>query len=131
MSEHLLLSASDFVSLEELSKMYKARKFSKTSESKGKSISFEVAVDCLLDTINSARDQGKSTRYEVIANLMRSSPNYDYEGNIQNQNGSGNFSSFSKFVDAVEEVGKIKTETVEGFKELFLIEEDPLGVNNY
>lgn len=126
-SEHLLLSANDFISLEEISKMYKSHKFSKISEFKGKAISFEEAIKCLHEAITFARENGKSTRYPVIDTLMRSSANIDYKGasHVQTPDNSGTFSSFTKFIDTVEEAGKIKTETIEGFNEIFLIEEDP------
>ncbi len=124
-SEHLLLSASDFISLEELSKMFKSSKFAPPKKSEGKALSFEDGVNCLIDTIQEARDQGKSTRLEIIANLMRSSSKYDYEGTVTKPDDSKLFSSFTKFVDEVERQGKVKTEMNEGFKELFLIDENP------
>ncbi|MFX1569003.1 MAG: NYN domain-containing protein, partial [Promethearchaeota archaeon] len=129
-SEHLLLSADDFLSLEELSKMYKTRDFSKlvSPKKKEKTIPFDTAVDWLIETIKFAREQGKTTRRALIDNLMRSSPNFDYKGAsmVQDPNDKTNaFNSFSKFVSTAEEKGKIKTEIVEGFMEIFLPDEDP------
>jgi len=129
-SEHLLLSADDFLSLEELSKMYKARDFSKiiTLKKKEKPIPFDTAVDWVIETVKLAREQGKTTRRALIDNLMRSSPNFDYKGasTVQDPNDkTKTFNSFSKFVAAAEEKGKIKTEIIEGFMEIFLPEEDP------
>ena len=75
-----------------------------------------------------ARENSKTTRRGVIDNLMRSSPNFDYKGATMVQkpdDKAKTFSSFSKFVVAVEEIGKVKTEIIEGFMEIFLPEEDP------
>lgn len=126
-SEHLILSANNFVSFEELSKMHKARKFSKTIISKEKSISFKEAINCLIEVISNAREQGKSTRLAIIDNFMRSSTSYNYNGasSVQKPDKKETFSSFSKFIKAAEEAGKIKTDTIEGFTEIFLLEEDP------
>lgn len=129
-SEHLLLSADDFLSLEELSKMYKARDFSKITKPKKKEkpIPFDVAVDWLIETVKLARENSKTTRRALIDNLMRSSPNFDYKGASMVQvpdDKTKTFNSFSKFVAAAEEKGKIKTEVIEGFMEIFLPEEDP------
>ena len=126
-SEHLLLSADDFVSLEELSKMYKSRSFSKYIKSTNDVMSFNRATECLLYTISNVRDQGKSTRELAVDNLMRSQANFDYKGakSVLKPDNSGNFSSFSKFIIEAEKQGKIKLATIEGFSEIFLIDEDP------
>ncbi len=126
-SEHLLLSADDFISLEELSKMYKARGFIKKKITEEKTSSFEDAIQCLLHSIASIRELGKSTRFGMIDNFMRSSPDFDYRGAkyVLKPDKSETFSTFSKFIDAAEKKKKIKTETIEGFKEIFLLEENP------
>ncbi|KKM77842.1 hypothetical protein LCGC14_1365930 [marine sediment metagenome] len=129
-SEHLLLSADDFISLEELSKMYKSRNFSKSTKpkKKEKAISFNKAVKWLKDTVKLARLQSKTTRLALIDNFMRSSQNFDYKGSsvVQQPNDkSSTFSSFTKFITEAEKQGKIKTEIIEGFMEIFLIEENP------
>lgn len=129
-SEHLLLSADDFLSLEELSKMYKARDFSKiaTPKQKEKPIPFDTAVDWLIQIVKFAREQGKTTRRALVDSLMRSSQDFDYKGATMVQrpdDKAKTFSSFSKFVIAAEEKGKIKTDIIEGFMEIFLPEEDP------
>ena len=129
-SEHLLLSADDFLSLEELSKMYIARDFSKiiTPKKKEKSTPFDTAVEWLIETVKLARESGKTTRRALIDNLMRSSPSFDYKGATMVQrpdDTAKTFNSFSKFIVAAEDKGKIKTEISEGFMEIFLPEEDP------
>ncbi len=129
-SEHLLLSADDFISLEELSKMYKSRNFSKLTKlkKKEKAISFDKAVKWLKETVKLAREQSKTTRLALIDNLMRSTQNFDYKGAsvVQQPNDkSSTFSSFTKFITEAEKLGKIKTEIIEGFTEIFLIEENP------
>ncbi|MBA7656398.1 hypothetical protein ES703_64322 [subsurface metagenome] len=129
-SEHLLLSADDFLSLEELSKMYKARDFSKitTPKKKEEPTPFDTAVEWLIDTVKLARENSKTTRRAVVDSLMRSSPSFDYKGATMVQrpdDKTKTFNSFSKFVVAVEDKGKIKTEIIEDFMEIFLPEEDP------
>lgn len=129
-SEHLLLSANEFLSLEELSKMYKAQDFSKETKpkKKEKAILFDTAINWLIESVNLAREKGKTTRFEVVDNLMRSSPNFDYKGATMVQRSDDKaktFNSFTKFITAAEEKGKIKTEIVEGFNEIFLLDEDP------
>jgi uncharacterized protein (TIGR00288 family) len=129
-SEHLLLSADDYLSLEELSKMYKARDFSKILKPKKeeKAIPFNKAVKWLIETVKLAREKGKTTRLALVDNLMRSSQSFDYKGasiiQIPNDK-TQTFTSFSKFVTEAEKQSKIKTEIIEGFTEIFLPEEDP------
>ncbi len=82
----------------------------------------------LIVTVKFARENSKTTRRAVIDNLMRSSPNFDYKGATMVQrpdDKTKTFSTFSKFIVAAEEKGKIKTEIIEGFMEIFLPEEDP------
>ena len=126
-SEHLLLSADTFISLGELSKKVLTRALSKeTIETE--LLSFDEGVECLLEAINGARNQDKTTRFALIDQLMRSSSNFNYTGakySIQKPDESGTFPSFSEFIDAVETAGRIKTQTVEGFKEIYLPDENP------
>lgn len=127
-SEHLLLSANKFISLEELSKMVLTRAFSKTAAIETKLLTFEEGIDCLLEAVSAVRDQGKTTLFPLIDTFMRSSQKYDYRGakhSIQRPNGPGTFSAFGEFITAAEQTGKIRTHTSEGFKEIFLPEEDP------
>ncbi len=129
-SEHLLMSADNFVSLEEISKKYHevVEIDIQTKETEEKvSLDFDVAVDYLIQTIKKIRDQGKSTRFGVVDNYMRSSQDFNYNGatSVQQPDTSGNFKSFTKFIDTVENANEIKTDTIEGFKEIFLIEENP------
>lgn len=126
-SEHLLLSADTFISLEELSKKVLQRALSKEAI-EPELLSFDEGVACLLEALNEARNQDKTSRYSLIDQLMRSSSKYNYTGvksSIQKPDGSGTFASFSDFIDAIEGTGKIKTQTVEGFKEIYLPEENP------
>ncbi|MFX1536868.1 MAG: NYN domain-containing protein [Promethearchaeota archaeon] len=117
-SDHLMMSASGFVSLEELSKLY--------IDQEPEILDFEDSIKCLSKAIGSARGQGKSSRFEVIDALMRGDEEYNYKGaSSVKKSDSEVFRSFSEFIAAVEEAGKIKTQTIEGFKELFLPEEDP------
>ena len=127
-SEHLLLSANDFVPLEQLSKMNLTTGLSKISFTESKLLSFDEGVECLLEAITAARAAGKTTRFPVIDGLMRSSPNYNYIGakkSIQKPDESGTFSSFGDFIEVAEAADKVKSYTIEGFQELFLPEENP------
>jgi len=126
-SEHLLMSADDFVSLEEISKKYNEVNVQTSEIEEIIALKFDMAVDYLIQTIEKIRDQGKSTRYGVVDNYMRSSQDFNYNGasSVLLPDKSGTFKSFTKFIEIVEEVGKIKTETIEGFKEIFLIKENP------
>ena len=135
-SEHLLLSADHFVSLEEFSKLDTLEEElpeietplkKSSSKKKIQKITYDDAVNCLIEVISEARDQNKSSRFNTIDNLMRANQNYDYRGvsSIIPPTGVKNFKTFTQFIEKVEEMGKIKFETIEGFKELFLIEEDP------
>jgi len=126
-SEHLLMSADKFISLEEISKKFNQEDVQTSETEEILNLEFDNAVKYLIQTIEKIRDQGKSTRYGVVDNYMRSSLEYSYNGasSVLLPNKTGTFKSFSKFIEKVEEAGKIKTETIEGFKEIFLIEENP------
>jgi uncharacterized protein (TIGR00288 family) len=127
-SEHLIESADDFISLEELAEMEEKKQYSITPDAiPQESISFEDAVKCLIEVISANRAVGNSSRFLTVDNLMRSNSRYKYRGakSVRLPEGSGVFSTFTKFIDRVEKEKKIKSEIVEGFRELFLIEEDP------
>lgn len=132
-SEHLLMSADDFISLEEISKKYNENGIQIDEEQEIKPLKFGLAVDFLIQTIKKIRDQGKSTRYGVVDNYMRSSQDFNYNGAsyIQKPDQSGMFKSFTQYIETVEKLGKVKTETIEGFKEIFLIEENPLEESEF
>lgn len=128
-SEHLLLSADHFVSLEEFSKMdlQESTEENHSHSKKHRTIKFNDAIKCLIEVITNARDQTKSTRFNTIDNLMRSHPEFNYFGvkSIKPLEDGEVFSSFKKFIQKVESMGLIKSETVGGFKEIFLMEENP------
>lgn len=132
-SEHLLMSADDFISLEEISKKYNENGIQINKEKDVKPLKFDLAVDFLIQTIKKIRDQGKSTRYGVVDNYMRSSQDFNYNGAsyVQKPDQSGMFKSFTQYIETVEKLGKVKTETIEGFKEIFLIEENPLEESEF
>lgn len=124
-SEHLLLSADEFIDMEELNSDDQSVDMDSEVASSQK-ISYENAVNYLIETINDARLKQKSTRIETIASLMRMNPQIPYQeiSSIVKDDGT-NFASFGAFVRAAEKEGKVKVETIEGFKEIFLPEEDP------
>ncbi|WP_299491911.1 NYN domain-containing protein [Acaryochloris sp. IP29b_bin.137] len=123
-SNQLLLSADEFIDLEKLDtsdseETAPTRRLSPT-------ISYEDAVACLLAAINLARDQGKSTRFGAIDRLMRANIQYTYAGVASiTRTDAAPFTNFSAFVDAAAHTGQVQIKTLEGFKELFLPEEDP------
>jgi hypothetical protein len=130
-SEHLMLSADEFVSVSELLRTEAAAGMDepiaqRDPENPGpQPISYEEAVRCLLDTVEAALAQGKSTRMETVGRLMRTT-NPAFEGQIYTPNRQGKFTKFASFIAMVANEGKIRVETTEsGFRELFLPEEDP------
>ena len=148
-SDHLILSADKFVSIEALSKeeaeFTGETAYSQTdvvdknltenvidteeSSSKVKSsqIEFSDGIRCLILAIGAARVQEKSTRLEIVDNLMRGVEGFKYTGcsSVCRPDGSTGFASFSKFIAAAAEAGYIKIENVGGFREVFLPEENP------
>ncbi|MFW9997331.1 MAG: NYN domain-containing protein [Candidatus Odinarchaeota archaeon] len=128
-SEHLMLSADDFVSLEELPKSPTTPSTAKEVQTEETFIPFSEAVACLVEAISTARDQGKTTRFPVIDTTMRSNTHYAYDGvssvRIQEDKEQKSFKTFSDFINAAEETGRVKIVISEGFKELFLPDEDP------
>ncbi len=131
-SEQLMLSADNFISLEQLSENNSESANAKLDNSPGQTISYKDAIECLIIAINEARNQGKSTRFGVIDTLMRDNNRFRYQGvsSIRKSDGT-TFSKFSGFIDIVEQDGKVKVQTIEGFKELFLIEEDPIAESEF
>jgi uncharacterized protein (TIGR00288 family) len=131
-SEHLMLSAHDFVPLETLPKYLNSYQELVYDETKA-TISYEDAVKCLIAAIDESRDQGKSTRLGLINNLMTASkhyPNYSGIASVRKADGT-TFSQFDAFIAAVEADKKIKVKTVGSFKELFLIDEDPQAESKF
>ena len=140
-SEHLMLSADEFVSVRELldSEEEEAKQIIPASaitsdapspEPKSKKtiapMPYDAAVECLLEALGAAIEQSKSTRIETIGRLMRTI-NSQYLGanHVFTPNKQGTFTKFSAFLATVANEGKIRLETTEGgFKELFLPEED-------
>ncbi|NJM65054.1 MAG: NYN domain-containing protein, partial [Acaryochloris sp. RU_4_1] len=124
-SSQLLLSADEFIDLEKLDAS-ETEELSPSQPQLSTRISYEDAVACLLAAINLARVQGKSTRFGAIDRLMRADVHYAYQGVASiHKSGQPPFANFSAFVDAVAAAGKIQIRTLEGFKELFLPDEDP------
>lgn len=123
-SEQLLLSADEFIDLEKLSAddTYITLK----DQPKPKQIvDYKDAIACLIESINQARDQGKSTRFGPIDLLMRANPNSAYEGFQSIRHQGEAFSNFSAFIAQAEADNLVKVQTMGGFKELFLPNEDP------
>lgn len=123
-SDQLILSADEFISLEELlaSKFAAAPPTTQNPDS----ISYATALDCLIAAIDAAQNCGRSTRFPSIDVLMRANCNYRYQGAtaIQKPDGSGPFASFSAFAAAAALDGKVLIREVDGFKELFLPEDE-------
>jgi uncharacterized LabA/DUF88 family protein len=135
-SEHLMLSADEFVSVRELLDGDTATVIMNLPDvelleaeitPRMPTMTYNEAVDCLLEAVGAAIAQSKSTRIETIGRLMRTI-NSQYLGAtyVSIPNGQGRFTKFSAFIATVANEGKIHIETTEsGFKELFLPEEDP------
>ncbi|EAW35677.1 NYN domain-containing protein [Lyngbya sp. PCC 8106] len=73
-------------------------------------ISYEEAVKCLIEAIQTASKSGKSTTIGLIAKLMCNNskfPNYKNVSSIRKPDGS-KFSKFTKFIDRVIEKGIIR-----------------------
>lgn len=126
-SEHLMLSANSFVPLEELPAVDIGTSIDESKQETVKLIKFQEAVSCLKEAISLAREQGKSTRYTIIGAIMRTIENYNYHGaNSVLKSKTETFKTFSSFLSQAEEQNLIKIQMVEGFKEIFLPEEDPV-----
>ncbi|WP_457920117.1 NYN domain-containing protein [Candidatus Lokiarchaeum ossiferum] len=119
-SDHLLLSANDFISLEELSKLEKQQKSSKENGKQKLTISFTEAVKCLVQSIHQLHSKGKPSRFLTLDKYMRSLDQFNYRGaaSIEKPNGKGNFTSFTNLVKMAESQGKVKSITVNGFREI-------------
>jgi uncharacterized protein (TIGR00288 family) len=124
-SSQLLLSADEFIDLEKLDAS-EPEEPSPSEPQPSIQISYEDAVACLLAAINLARVQGKSTRFGAIDRLMRADVHYTYQGVASiHKSDAPPFANFSAFVDTVATADKVQIKTLEGFKELFLPDEDP------
>ncbi len=125
-SEQLLLSADEFIDIEKLSVETSYASSTEAQPQAPPTISYHEALMCLTESISQARDQGKSTRFASIDLLMRSNPQFAYEGvlSIRKDNGE-TFVNFSAFITEANLEGVVKIQTLEGFKELFLPDEDP------
>ncbi len=82
-------------------------------------ISYNEAIECLLEATKTALTKGKRTVFPIIDNLMRQLFS-QYQGvkSIRTYDGK-TFSTFTKFVKAVADDGKVRIKN----QELFLIEE--------
>jgi hypothetical protein len=110
--------ADEFYFVHELPQLVVENTQAKTTSAQYKQITFEDAIECLIEAIKTALSQGKRTTLGCIDTLMRKHfPNYRGATSILKQDGK-NFSRFGKFVDAVVADGKIQMQN----QELFLIE---------
>lgn len=113
-SDQILLSADEFIDIKELN-------FNRERDT----VSYEEALDCLVNNINLAFDQRYSnTSFGTIDRLMRADPDYSYGGvySIRKDNDSTcRFRYFKDFIAAAEADGEI---IVSEDKELFLPEYD-------
>ncbi|MHA1769703.1 MAG: NYN domain-containing protein [Candidatus Thorarchaeota archaeon] len=129
-SEHLQLSASEFFSFEDLAEddVLPAT----DSELKTGIISYEDALQCLGEAIESAKDQGKVTRYPIIDSMMRLNKEFEYRGyaSIVRSDGS-RFSSFGGFIKEAERDGACVTFSTGEFAEIFLPGENPKEESSY
>lgn len=83
-------------------------------------ITYQLAIQYLIEAIKVALKQGKRTTYQIIDQLMRQSqqfPNYQGVSSIRKPDGT-TFSKFSKFVEAVKTEGKVQVRSVGKVQEL-------------
>lgn len=86
-------------------------------------IPYNEAINCLIESIKTALEQGKHTKFSLIDSLMRSNqrfPNYHGVSSIQKADGT-QFRQFKDFISAVVADGKVQVRTVGNFQELLLI----------
>jgi hypothetical protein len=86
-------------------------------------ITYEDAIECLIEAIKTASKQGKRTEFGLIGKLMCRSqrfPNYHGASSIRQHDGT-TFSCFSEFVAVAVKDGKVRVQTTGKCKELFLI----------
>lgn len=124
-SEHLQISASEFISFNELGKVKE-----EPSEEE-ELITFENAVECLISAIKKTIEDGKATQLSPINIAMKADSTHNYNGpkSIIHPDTDGTtvlkFRSFKPFVEYVESIGKIQISSVGDFTEVFLPSEDP------
>jgi uncharacterized protein (TIGR00288 family) len=128
-SEQLLLSADEFMPLKRLVKDAAARLQAQEPQVSADGqlmLSYEDAIACLVEAIGKALEQQKSTQFSTIGKMMRDiNPTYEGASSVLRNDG-GVFVRFSDLIRTAEEESRIRVRTTsEGFKELFLIEEDP------
>lgn len=89
-------------------------------------ISYMEAINCLIEAIKTALEQGRHTRFSLIDSLMRRNqhfPNYQGVSSIQNHNGT-KFRQFKDFITAVVADGEVQVRTVGRFQEVLLIQKN-------
>jgi uncharacterized LabA/DUF88 family protein len=94
----------------EKSETTSASKKSKQKKKFSHNISYQDAVQCLIEAINTASKQGKQANPGCLDKLMRENhqfPNYQGAKSIFKRNYSQKFSKFLKFIECVEKDGKI------------------------
>ncbi len=87
-------------------------------------ITYEQAVESLIEAINTALKQGKPTTFTALNLLMCSNPNYpNYKGvaSIRKTDGS-KFSKFTNFIEAAVSDGKVRIQQIGNVKQVFLID---------
>ncbi|MBD1879405.1 NYN domain-containing protein [Coleofasciculus sp. FACHB-T130] len=112
--QSLKIAADEFKFVDELPNLV-SNKAGLQKDDKLPYITYDDAVNCFIEAIKTAIQEGKSTTYSIIANLMCQSqrfPNYKGVSTIHKPDGT-KFSSFKKFVAAVVKQGKIKLQNEE------------------
>ncbi|MEP0802125.1 NYN domain-containing protein [Funiculus sociatus] len=112
--QNLKIVADDFRFLDELPNLV-SNKAVIQKDGKLPYITYDDAVACLIEAIQTAASKGKRTTYSIIASLMSHSqgfPNYKGGSTICKPDGT-KFTRFKKFVDAVVKDGKIKLQNEE------------------
>lgn len=111
---------------------YPAVSQSETTEISVNCISYDEAVQSLIEAIHTALSQGRVTRFTYIDTLMRNNPNFpNYQGvaSIQKPDGS-KFSKFGEFIQAAVADGKVRLKQNKKIQEVTLVGKTSAGKND-
>lgn len=126
-SEHLVLSADKFISLNELFKTYNSFG-KKLSETDTELIKFDECIPFLIESIKLANNQKLPPKLFLIDVFMKNISNGKYQTHsyVLKPDNFGTFTSFDHFVDEVKRIKKIKIEMINDEKHLLLPDQEPI-----
>ncbi len=126
--QKILELADDFFFVDKLPQLVADKSKPQTTSLKPR-IAYEDALECLIDAIKTALNQGISTSFSQIGKLMRQSSYFPNGRNfpLVCKSDGTTFSRLSKLIDAAVADGKVRLQTLGKLPELLLIDEDILG----